>query len=238
MSTKEKLIAIKNKFLSLLYPEGMKCIFCDNEVANGQICDECFKEDLWNEGNRCVICDAKILEGNIICDHCKNQKRYFVKCLCPFNYSGNVRKSILKFKSDGAKYLAKEFAKFIYERLQIEDIQFDIIVPVPSHKKTIKARRYNPAKVLADELEKLSGKPVCDILLKTEVTANQKSLGYQERQSNLAGSISIIDKNAIKGKSILIVDDVVTTCATVNTCAKLMEKASKIYVCAIARTNF
>ena len=238
MSVKEKLIAMKDKILNLLYPEGMKCIFCDNEVAGDQICDECYKHDFWNDGNRCQICDCKIKEGNIICNHCISQKRHFLKCSCPFVYVEPVRQSILKFKSDGAKYLAKDFAKFIYERLQVEEIEFDVIVPVPSHKKTIKARRYNPAKVLAEEIAKLAGKPVCDILCKNILTQNQKALGFQERQSNLAGSITISDKSKIKGKKVLLVDDVVTTCATVNTCAKLMDNANCVYVCAIARTNF
>ncbi|MBO5022400.1 MAG: ComF family protein [Clostridia bacterium] len=235
---KDKLIKFKNFLLDMVYPNDIKCMFCDNDVANGCICDECLKENIFNEGNRCIKCDAKIKEGNIVCDHCKNHKRYFEQCFCPFDYTGKVRASILKFKSDGAKYLAEHFVKFIYEKLMIENVVFDVIVPVPSHTKTIKKRGYNPAKVLADELAKLSNKPVCDVLCKNQPTQNQKFLNFEERQNNLKDSISLTDSKSIKGKNVLIIDDVVTTCATVNTCAKLMDKAGFVYVCAIARTNF
>ena len=138
MKIKDKLIIIKNKILDILFPNDIKCIFCDNEISSGDICDECYKSPIFNEGNRCQICDSPIKEGNIICDHCKRNKRSYQKCVCPLNYDGKVRKSILKFKSDGAKYLAKPFAKLIAEKLAVDEIEFDIIVPVPSHKKTVK----------------------------------------------------------------------------------------------------
>ncbi len=235
MKLKEKLKAIKDKILDIVYPNDITCIFCDNEISSGHICENCLKSNIFNEGNRCQICDSPIKEGNIICDHCKGNKRNYQKCFCPFSYEGNVRKSILKLKSDGAKYLAKPFAKFIAEKLTIEEVDFDIIVPVPSHKKTIIERGYNPAKILAEELSAITGKPVVDVLYKTFNTKKQKFLNFEERQSNLENSITLLDKTAINGKNVLIVDDIITTSATINTCASLMPKAKNIYGCAAAR---
>lgn len=232
---KKFLIKIKDKILDIFYPNDIKCIFCNNEIPSGYICDDCYKLHLFNEGNRCQKCDSPIKEGNIICDHCKRNKRVYERCFCPLNYDGNVRKSLLKFKSDSAKYLAKPFAEFIAQKLEIEEVDFDVIVPVPSHKKTVKARGYNPAKVLADELSVLTGKPVADVLYKTFNTKKQKNLNFQERQSNLENSITILDKSAINGKNVLIVDDIITTTATIDTCARVMTKAKTIYGCAVAR---
>ena len=117
-----------------------------------------------------------------------------------------------------------------------ENLDFDYIVPVPSHPKSIKKRGYNPARVLADEISILTDKPVKDILCKVTYTKNQKYLNYNQRQENLNNSITLLDKNIIKDKNILIVDDIITTGATIETCAKLLKSAAKIYGCSIART--
>lgn len=235
MTIKESLLKFKEKVLNILFPNDITCIFCDNDIPSGYICDNCYKQHLFNEGNRCQICDSPIKEGNIVCDHCQRIKRFYSKCYSPLNYSGNVRKSILKFKSDGAKYLAKPFAKFIADKLAVEEVEFDVIVPVPSHKKTIKERGYNPARVLADELSLLTNKPVKDVLYKTFYTQKQKMLNFQQRQTNLENSITLLDKSAINGKNVLIIDDIITTSATINICAKLLIKAKNICGCSIAR---
>ncbi len=225
--------------LETLYPSKIKCIFCDKDVPKGSyVCNNCLKEDFFNIGEtRCMVCDKPILEGNIICDHCKMIKHHYNKSTSPFIYKGNVRRAILKFKSDGAKYLAEPFARFMVERLLKEKIDFDIIIPVPSHPKSIKKRGYNPARLLADEISKLTHKPVKDILCKVTLTQNQKYLNYKERQENLENSIILKDKSIIKNKNVLIVDDIITTGATIETCAKLLKGASNIYGCSVAKTD-
>ncbi|MBO5394697.1 MAG: ComF family protein [Clostridia bacterium] len=237
MNIRQNLTKFKNKVLDIIFPNGFSCIFCGREIPQGDICDRCTEKNIFNTGNRCQLCDTPIKEGNIVCDHCKSHKRAFKSVSCPLLYENEIRSSILKFKSDGAKYLAKPFAKLIFDRLTTDDIQFDIIVPVPSHKKTIRKRGYNPARVLADELSLLTGKPVADILIKTVQTKNQKLLNFNERQTNLENSMTITDANFVKGKKVLIIDDIITTAATVNACALLMHKASEIYACAIARRS-
>lgn len=229
---------IKDIFLNSLYPNNIKCIFCDNDLGDeGLICDECLKNGYLNKGTRCVICDVEIKEGNKICDNCKREKPKFVKAVCPFVYKDNVRSSILKFKSDGAKYLAKPFAKFIFNRLNEENIHFDMIIPVPSHKDTIKKRGYNQAKILADEIALLSGKPVEEVIIKNVKTKTQKSLSFKDRHKNLENSMTLTDKKIIKGKNILLVDDILTTGATVNYCSQLLMGCNGVYVGAIARNE-
>ena len=238
MNLKEFFRKTKDKVLDTIFPNDIKCILCDRDIPgnNQHICEKCLKENIFNNGNRCVKCDMPIKEGNIVCDRCTQTHRSFEKCICPFIYDGKVRNAIIKLKDDKAKYLAKPFAKYIYEKLEKEDIQFDMIVPVPSHKKTIKRRGYNPAKVIADELAVLSGKPICEALIKNVLSKNQKALGFQERQTNLQNTIVLTDKNLIKGKNVLLVDDIITTCATIEVCSTLLNKANKVYACAIART--
>lgn len=232
---KEKLIKIKDKILDAIFPDDITCIICGRDIAEGHICNSCQNSDIFNNKNRCVVCDTPIKEGNKICDFCKNKKKIVKSVSCPLLYNNTTRKSILKLKSDGGKYLAKYMAELIYKRLQDDDIDFDIIVPVPSHKKTIAKRGYNPAKVLADELSALTDKAVVDCLIKTVHTKNQKFLDFQTRQSNLENSITITDSKIVKDKIVLIVDDIITTGATIETCAHLMHKAKGIHACAVAR---
>lgn len=232
------LKTLKDKFLDWLYPPKIKCIFCDNELPDeNPICPVCLKEDYFNTGNRCKICDLRIKEDNIVCDNCQSYKPKFVKAVCPFIYKDNVRTSIIKFKSDGAKYLAQPFAKFMYERLLEENIVFDLIVPVPSHKDSIRARGYNQATLLAKEISLLSGKPYEEVLVKNVKTKPQKSLNFKERHENLANSMTIIDKKLVKNKVVLLVDDILTTGATLNYCSELLTNAKEIYVVTIARNE-
>lgn len=237
MKFKEGILKVKNAILDALFPNDIKCIFCGRDIPSAYICSTCDQEEIYNNKNRCVICDTPLKEGNIICDHCKDKKqhRHFAKLYCPFVYDGNVRKSILSFKSDGAKYLANAFAHFIADRLILDQVDFDLIVPVPSHKDSVKKRGYNPAYVLAEELSKIMNKPFENILYKTRKTANQKYLDYTDRQTNLENSMILLNKSIVKNKNILIVDDIITTAATIEACAKLIPNAKNIYGCAIAR---
>lgn len=239
MNFKKGIIKIKNAILDALFPNDITCIFCGRDIPSGCICDKCDREEIYNNKNRCQICDTPIKEGNIICSHCKDKKyaRHFQNLYCPFLYDGNVRKSILQFKSDGAKYLAPAFAKYIAERLELDQVEFDIIVPVPSHKDTVKRRGYNPALILAEELSKLTNKPYEDIFYKTRKTQNQKLLDYSQRQDNLENSIVLLNKSAITNKNVLIIDDIITTGATIEACAKLLLNAKNVFGCAIARRS-
>lgn len=245
MKIKKFLKNLWNKILDILFPENFKCILCGRELSvDGYFCDECLKEKdnrIFNIGHKCEICDTQILPGNKICDNCKDRisyhNLYFKKCFCPLNYQGKVRSSILKLKEDNAKYLVKPFAELIFNRITCEKLQLDIITFVPSHKKTIKKRGYNQAKLIADYLSTLLNIPCLELLEKNVYTKKQKKLDYESRQENLKNSMHLIDKEIIKGKNILIVDDVITTCATINTCASLMPKAKNIYATAIARRN-
>lgn len=229
-----------NEILDLIFPTNTKCIFCKDEIIDFDktpYCEKCAKE-AFNKGTKCSICDTQIKEGNVICDHCKSHRRNFIKCYCPLNYQADVRKSILSFKDSNAKYLAKSYAKIIFDYIKGDNITFDYITYVPSHKKKVKRRGYNPSQVLAEELSILFNKPCIESLLKITETQQQKNLSFNERAKNLENSMIVTNAKIIKGKTILLVDDVVTTCATIDQCAKLLSHfTSKIYASAIARNH-
>ena len=226
-----------NGALDVMFPDNFKCILCGRDLAeDGYFCKDCLREDIFNDSNRCVICDTRVPKGNIICNHCKS-KRSFKRCVCPLNMDGNVKRAILKFKDDNARYLVSPFANLVAERLKKDGINFDVIVPVPSHKKSVKKRGYNPPELIALRLGEIFNKPVLQALEKTVYAKKQKKLDYEKRQANLFDTITLVNKDMIKDKVVLIVDDVVTTGATMNTCAALMRGAKEVFCCGIARRN-
>ena len=94
-----------NKILNVIFPNEIKCIFCGKELPEDTLyCDECKRSDILNIGNKCTKCDTIIKEGNIICDNCRDYKHAFDRCFAPLIYDGVVRKAIISFKSDNAKY--------------------------------------------------------------------------------------------------------------------------------------
>lgn len=229
---------IYNNFLDKLFPVEIRCLLCGKDIAEGSFfCEECSEEDIFNEGNRCLKCDVMLEEKDKICDDCKNNTRYFERCFCPLNYNQKVRGAVVKFKDKHAKFYAKPFAKIIYNRLKEEKLEFDFIVPVPAHINTIKRRGYDPVKLLADELSLLTKLPVKQAIIKNVDTSTQKFLTYETRQENIRDSITRDRSIDITDKRILLLDDVVTTCATINSCAMLLGKAKVVYACALARTT-
>ena len=233
----EKLTAFFNY---LIFPENFKCIFCGNDIPNFQdipYCQNCMKILPFNSEKRCKICDMKITNEANICDFCQKSKRYFKKATCPFIYEGLVRETILAYKNSNKKYLAKGFAVILSKYLNKDN--FDLITFVPMTKFERQKRGYNQSELLANELGKILKLPVMSTLKKIKETTPQKALSFNERQNNLKGAFVAENKEHLKGKRILLVDDVITTCATINSCSEKLSKYAKtICVAALARNNF
>ena len=233
----EKLTAFFNY---LLFPENFKCIFCGKDIPNFNdtpYCQNCIKILPFNNGKRCKICDMKISNEANICDFCQKSKRYFKKATCPFVYEGIARESILAYKNNNKRYLSKGFAIILSKYLNKAD--FDLITFVPMTKSEERKRGYNQAELLANELSKIFNIPILSTLEKIKETNTQKSLSFEERQNNLRDVFLVVNREYLKGKRILLVDDVITTCATVNSCSEKLSKFAKtIYVVALARNNF
>lgn len=231
-----------HEFLSnILFPDNIKCIFCGSDVPdfeNKPYCDNCEKLIEFNNGNRCKICDEPINNEAVVCDACQKNKRAFKKAFCPFVYSGVVRNAILSYKSSNHRYKSKVFAKYIANRIIESHVQIDYITYIPLTKKKEKQRTFNQSKLLASEISKLLNVELITIFEKSKDTPPQKFATYNERQENMIGTYSLLPIKLDKNKNYLIVDDIITTCATVNYCASLIKKkVNNVYVASIARNK-
>lgn len=239
---KNFLKKILNKISNLLFPEKIKCIFCGKDIPdfeNKPYCNECEETLPFNNDHRCKICDMEIIGKGEVCEFCKHTKKSFDKSRAVFKYEDTVRKTVLKFKNNNAKYLSYPMARLMTDSLTDNMKDFDLILPVPLTEKALKKRGYNQSFLLANEIGKLTNKPVRDdILLKIKDTLPQKELSFKDRKKNLIGAFKVLHRKEIKDKNILLIDDVMTTSATANCCSDLLKRhCKKVYVLVFARNT-
>jgi ComF family protein len=170
------------------------------------------------------------------CPYCNGEKFPFKSFVSPFINQGAIKSSILDFKFSNKCDNAKTYAHYMYIRTKnLLDFSPEVIVPAPSSKERLEERGYNPPTLLAKELSKLSGLPVCEIVKKIKHTPPQSTLSPKERETNLKGAFKADEHNY---KSVLLVDDIYTTGSTVKEICKELRKSGvkAIYVLTIAKT--
>lgn len=225
----------------------LRCLSCYELVVG----DKGFCAQCWNKLNfitkpYCKLCgyqfNLTILEGSI-CGKCIKQKPYFDNARSLLKFDQHSKEVIHAFKYYDRTELAEVFAKLIYNKYNSEFADIDIIIPTPMYKLKRLLRMYNQAHILAKELAILVKKPLYpNLVIKTKWTKPQASLSKAERERNLSGSFKInartLAKFSIENKTILLVDDVMTTGTTVQSCSKLLKAmgAKSVFVVTIAMT--
>lgn len=222
------------KILDFVYPSGFSCLICTREIFDDRfVCDECYKTLPHLSGNLCKRCSDTIVSGDY-CEHCKGKDFFCSKILSPFVYDGFIKMSVHGLKFSGRKYLAEFLGTYMAKKFLSEDIKCDIVMPVPLCEERLRKRKYNQASLIAEKFCEITNLPL-DIttLARAKNTPPQAKLTFKERRENIIGAFKVIDKLKVKGKTILLIDDVYTTGSTLNECAKALMKAGAKNVIAI-----
>lgn len=142
------------------------------------------------------------------------------------------------FKYGGVRTLSKPFGVCMSLALPREQA-FDAVVPAPLHWFRQWRRGYNQAELLAREVSRRTGVPLIRALRRRRATRTQAGLTGAKRRANVAGAFAVRQRAFVKGKRVLLVDDVLTTGATVNACAAALKRAGATYVAVLtlARTD-
>ena len=220
-------ITILTQIINLIYPPV--CGFC-SQINNTFLCQQC-------ENKFMQIKTATF-------DNYQNAPVFFDEHFYLFKYKKDIRQNIIKYKFDEKSYLYKSFSELFIRDEQFTNRfieNYDIIIPVPIHKNRLKSRGYNQSELIAKDIAKRCGKDYCkDVLIKKNNIVAQSSLDDKlDRIRNIKNAF-VCGKNAelVKGKKVAIFDDVFTTGATVNECAKVLKEngASFVGVFTIAKS--
>jgi len=226
---------------TLLPPQ---CLSCRALVDRpGQLCAKCWSGIDFIAGACCAACGLPFdydVGAGALCGACARRRPRYDRARAVFRYDEHSRGLVLRFKyadqlegapSYGA-WLARAGAELVREA--------DLIAPVPLHRWRLLRRRFNQSAVLAHALGRQAGKPVtADLLLRTRATPSQGGLNFRQRRRNVRNAFAVRPTRAalVRGRRVLLVDDVLTTGATVEACARalLAAGASGIDVVVLAR---
>lgn len=203
----------------LLFPA--RCHGCDRIIQRDAfLCDNCV-EKVERLENPCTGCGKP--EGE--CDCGRNGFR--LNITAPFAYTGCIVAAIHRFKFGGDRNAHAHLAGYMAESVKekFSGIEFDFVTCVPQTARRKRRRGYNQSALLAKGCAKLLGLPCKEALLKTRNTKDQHKLKAKERAENLKGAFSVNDTSVVKGKTVLLCDDIKTTGATLNECRKTLIKA-------------
>jgi ComF family protein len=213
-----------------------RCLACGTIVGSGgTLCSTCWSDVAFIAAPLCAACGvplSAVPDGEtVLCGSCLSKRPPWQRARAVFRYKGVGRDLVLAFKHgdrlDAAPPLARWLARAGAELLA----DADVIVPVPLHRRRLFARRYNQSAVLALTLGKITGRAVAvDALARIRPTPTQGGLGRHARADNVRGAIVARRPSAVKGRRVVVVDDVLTTGATVGVCVNALLRAGAVSV--------
>lgn len=193
----------------LLYP--WKCVFCESVLKDTDICREC------EEKLPYTVDDSAM------------QKFPFIdKCVSPLYYKDKVRASVHQYKFGGCSAYSRRYAALMSDCVEnnLDCRSIDVISWIPLSKKRLRQRGYDQARLLAEEIAAKTGLPCRQLLQKVKNNSAQSlTRDAKQRRENVAGVYALDDGADVSGLRILLVDDVVTTGATMSEAARILRKA-------------
>ncbi len=229
-------------FLNYFFPQ--RCLICYCFIQNDMpgLCPDCWLKINFITLPMCQRCGRPLpydCGDNIICIKCYyNAPNYnILRALLIFNE--NSKSLIYAFKYYDRSSVACVLAQLLYTRYKHEIAIADYIIPVPIHKIKRLLRGYNQTQILGKYLSNISKLPLrSDILLKHKWTKSQTSLTKKNRAKNIKGSFKVCKPQELKNKKVILLDDVITTGATIDVCTKLLKESGvqNITVLCVAST--
>ncbi len=180
--------------------------------------------------------------NDILCAACMEREPVFDAARAAVVYNDVSRAMILAFKYGDRLHAVKTFAPWMIRAGKPLIDNADCLIPVPLHNRRLRERRFNQSALLAREIARHSGKVfVPDMLLRMRHTVPQQGLSYKERGQNVKGAFAVGKKylHTLSGKNILLLDDVYTSGATLNECARVLKraKAASVSVLTVAKVT-
>ncbi|WP_311953104.1 ComF family protein [Halomonas garicola] len=209
------------------------CAFCLGEPAPEQSwCMPCYRELAWNR-NGCCLCAEPLSRAQALCRRCRAASPAFARARVPLVYQGAVRELVQDFKFHASPRAGTLLVELFVSAL--DETPAEALVPVPLHPARARQRGFNQARWLAGQLGTRLGLPVIEASRRVD-TPSQRPLSRGERFANLAEAFAVATPLP---ERVALVDDVMTTGATVNALALAARRAGarEVVVYALARTS-
>jgi ComF family protein len=211
--------------------------------AGRTICWNCFSGIEIHAGivcDRCGLAPAGAVTGAFVCGACRQDPPAFDRACSAAAFRGTLRDALLAFKYHRATWLLSDLADLLHGGVtsRLDAASIDAVVPVPLHPSRQRERTYNQAEMLAADLARRLGVPCrAAAMVRCRLTRSQTRLGAAERRRNVAGAFAVADAGGVRGRTLLVVDDVMTTGATLHETARELRRAGawRIYAATVAR---
>jgi len=222
------LAALFDPFLSLLYPP--RCLVCSRLGESG-LCASCAAQIIPVTAPFCSVCGQTLAPDDGGCADCRRRRPAFIRARAVGAYDGVLRHAIHQFKYRDRPQLAIPLGLLLtaYAREQaavLNGLQFDALLPVPMHPVRQRIRGYNQserlARVLSQDLSLLLS---TNALVRVRPTRPQVGLSAEARRTNLRGAFAVKRTEWVSGKTLLLVDDVVTSGSSLYECSVTLKAA-------------
>lgn len=218
------------QLLDTLLPPS--CLACDAQVAaDGQFCAACFRRVNFISAPLCEVCGVPLPYAQAAgtdgrCRQCALSPPAFTQARAALRYDDAARALILPFKYADRTDAARGIARLMLRPGREMLARADFLVPVPLHPARLRWRRYNQAALLAAELGRLARRPcILDALYREKFTAPLERMGLAGRQAELRDAIVARPGFSATNKTVLLIDDVMTSGTTANACAVSLRAA-------------
>lgn len=226
--------------LDILFPQE-ECCICHKPgryTSRKPWCNSCETNMLALQCScpTCDICGKYLPDGGELCLDCQHDPPGFsiARAVGPYEEPYRITTKVLKFM--GRKNLSVRMGEMMAKKIRQEPRykHIDLIVPVPISWSSLQQRGFNQTELLARQISKNLGIPVDqEAISRVRDTPSQTGLSKEERQKNLLSAFQVKHKHNVKGKNILLVDDVYTTGSTSRECTKVLLEAGAARVCVI-----
>lgn len=235
-----ELFAALKSVTALFFPDG--CVVCGKATDDAAMCAGCREKIGYIREPICPRCGRPFASGkgvSHICLDCVNGENKFIMSRAVFEYNEAIAKLIQRFKFGDRVSLVSFFADELEKLygIQYRGAGVDALVPVPLSRQRLRRRSYNQSLLLANALaERLSLPVYPHVLEKVIETPPQSKLSAEMRRENVKHAYNVSDGKPLKGKKVLLIDDVVTTGSTINACTRAFRRAGikQVYVMAVA----
>jgi ComF family protein len=244
------LDSLLRSVFSVLFPSD--CRICRTPLTNISrvpVCGDCLAELCPARVPQCIVCgdrltSAQLLMGDGRCTGCRDHEPAFDRALSFAEYKGALRGLIhlLKYENvtPAAGPLGQKLAEVVSELLAGRSQSVPLLIPVPLHKGRRRTRGFNQAELIARAASKhLDGKVEIapEVLVRHRETISQVGLSREERIENMHDAFRVVGRKGIAGRTVILVDDVMTTGTTLSECARVLKQAGaeRVWAATVAR---